>query len=569
MDQIKQLLLSLTLKQRISIGVAALAVIGGIFWLSRWNRERDFKPLYSGLSQEDAAAVVAKVREGGTEFRLAENGSTVMIPSTKVMEMRLQLAAAGVPKSGRIGFELFDKVNFGTSDFTEQINFHRAVEGELERTMMAIAEVELARVHVTFPKDSVYTEQKLPAKASVLLKLKTGAKLSKQNVAAICQLVASAVEGLTPEAVSLVDMQGNLLTGKTPESPEELDPDQGRLNLKAKIEKDLKAKIDGELEPLLGPDRFRSGVSVEFDYNSGEQSEEVYDPAKSVIVSSQKTEDIGGSSQISGQPGTAPNLPRPPARPVGGNSTIARRSETMAYQSSRVVRKLKLPQGTIKRLSVSVLLDNMVRREGTGAKAKRIVEPPSPERLKAIRDVVAGASGFSAERGDQLFVESLAFESTLNYEPPGQNPAPEKPSSWLENAMKNKMFVIGAGVAVLVLVLLVVAGIYFMKKRQAKAADKPVAEPVEVAKELEPAESKEEIEAKELEEVGKSIEAQIAENQAAKERQEAEALNALKLPVVQTKRAEVLAKHINEEAKKDPKMLAHIVRAWLHENNRQ
>jgi flagellar M-ring protein FliF len=198
MDQIKKLIANLSLKQRVSIGVAAIAVIASLIAFARWNRERDFKPLFSELSQEDAAAVVAKVHEGGTEFRLSENGSTVLVPSAKVAEMRLQLAAIGVPKSGRIGFELFDKTNFGVSDFTEQVNYHRALEGELERTVMALAEVEQARVHLTFPKDSVFLESKQPAKASVLVKLKLGAQLSAQNVAAICQLTSSAVEGLAP-----------------------------------------------------------------------------------------------------------------------------------------------------------------------------------------------------------------------------------------------------------------------------------------------------------------------------------------------------------------------------------
>ena len=163
---------------------------------SHWNRERDFRPLYSGLASEDAAAVVAKVREGGSEFRLSDNGSVVLVPSGKVAELRLQLAAAGIPKSGRIGFELFDKTNFGASDFAEQVNYHRALEGELERSVMSLAEVEQARVHITFAKDSIFPESRQPAKASVLVKLRAGAQLSAQNVAAICQLTASAVDGL-------------------------------------------------------------------------------------------------------------------------------------------------------------------------------------------------------------------------------------------------------------------------------------------------------------------------------------------------------------------------------------
>src|SRR5579864_3303547 len=207
----KRLLNTLTWKQGLSILIVAGGVVAGLVAFSRWNQERDFRPLYSALSTEDAAAVLAKVRESGSEFRLSDNGTVVLVPSAKVAELRLQLAAAGVPKSGRIGFGLFDKTNFGASDFAEQVNYHRALKGELERSVMSLAEVEQARVHITFPKESVFLENRQPAKASVLVKLKAGTQLSAQNVAAICQLTASAVEGLAPEAVSVVDTRGNLL----------------------------------------------------------------------------------------------------------------------------------------------------------------------------------------------------------------------------------------------------------------------------------------------------------------------------------------------------------------------
>src|SRR5689334_21776287 len=307
----KRLIDSLTWKQILSIVVVAGGVIAGLVSLSRWNQERDFRPLYSSLSPEDAAAVLTKVREGGTEFRLSDNGMTVLVPSGKVAEVRLQLASAGIPKSGRIGFELFDKTNFGTSDFAEQVNYHRALEGELERSVMSLADVEQARVHITFPKDSVFLESKQPAKASVLVKLRPGAKLSPLNVAAICQLTASAVEGLGPEAVSVVDMHGNLLNRpRRAASPDEAESEAG-LEYRQRIERDLLAKINTTLEPLLGADKFRAAVFVDCDSSSGEQCEETFDPSKSVMSSSQRTEDLSGGSLANGVPGTASNLPRP------------------------------------------------------------------------------------------------------------------------------------------------------------------------------------------------------------------------------------------------------------------
>jgi flagellar M-ring protein FliF len=558
MDQLRKLIAGLSLKQRISIGVAAIAIVACLVAFARWNRERDFKPLFSELTQEDAAAVVAKVREGGGEFRLSENGSTVLIPAAKVAETRLQLAAAGIPKSGRIGFELFDKTNFGVSDFTEQVNYHRALEGELERTVMALSEVEMARVHLTFPKDSVFVESREPAKASVLIKLKPGAHLSPQNVAAICQLASSSVEGLTPDAVSVVDMRGNLLSRPHRASPDGPDPDDAGLEYKGKIEREMLAKINATLEPLLGADKFHAGVSVECDFTSGEQSEETFDPNKSVMVNSQKTEDISGGNAVSGIPGTASNLPRPTSKPGGGMNGVTRRTENIAFQSSRTVRKMRLPQGSVKRLSVSVLVDNFVRFEGSGAKTKRLLEPPPPDRMKAIHDLVAGVVGFSTERGDQLVVESQPFESTRNWEPPPVATPPVGAPGvpvWLQNIMKNKMLLIGAGAgAFLVFVLLGLAVFMLLRRRKGKG--------VEIQKQIEASTT-----APPADDVTKKMEAQLAEQSALRERQTADALHALKLPPVTTKKGEVLTKHILEEVKKDPKIVAQIIRSWVNEKN--
>src|SRR5579871_1359023 len=418
MDQFTRLFASMTVKQRVSILVAVAVVIATIVSVSRWDHERDFRPLYQDLSQEDAASVLAKVRESGTEFRLSENGSTVLVPSSRVAELRLQLAAAGVPKNGRIGFELFDKTNFGTSDFAEQVNYHRALEGELERSVVSLSAVEQARVHISFPKDSIFLESRQPAKASVLVKLRAGAKLSPQNVAAICQLTASAVEGLAPEAVSLVDMHGNLLNRPRRGNPaDDSEASEAALDYQQKIEHDLVAQINSTLEPLLGAGKFRAAVFADCDFSSGDQSEETFNPDKSVMVSSQRTEEVSGANLASGVPGTPSNLPRPTSRPGTSGSGISRSTENIGYQSSRVVRHVRLPQGAIKRISVSLIVDHSVRWEGSGAKAKRIVEAPSAEKLKSIHDLVAGVVGFNAQRGDQLIVESLPFDSTLNPEP--------------------------------------------------------------------------------------------------------------------------------------------------------
>jgi len=426
MKQLRELYERLTPRQRMTLAAAAVAVCLAIYGLVIWQKDRDFKPLYTGLSAADAGAVTTRLRERNIEFRLQEAGedkSTILVPSAQVAEARLDLASTGLPKTGRIGYELFDKANFGVTDFAEQVNYHRALEGELERSVMAIGEVETARVHITLAKDSVFAESRQPAKASVMVKLRRTRTLARPSVEAIQHLAASAVEGLEPGAVSVIDMQGNLLS--RPQGAEPTDGERAELlaQYRRKLEADLLAKVNQTLEPLLGNERFRAGVSVDLDLASGEQSEEVFDPGKSVMVTQQRSEEVSAPVAAGGVPGTPSTLPRPTSRPFGQGSNVSRRTENVTFQTSRVVRKSNTPQGVLRRLSLSVLVDQKVRWEGAGAKAKRIIEPPKPEEVKAIREVVAGAVGFSATRGDQLIVESMPFEATLRAVPPAAVPA--------------------------------------------------------------------------------------------------------------------------------------------------
>jgi flagellar M-ring protein FliF len=567
MDELKRLLSSLTLRQKISLVAAAILVMGGLYALSRWNRERDFQPLYTNLAPEDAGAVVSELRASGIEYRVTDGGSTILTPSAQVAETRLQMATSGLPRTGRIGFELFDQTSFGTTDFAEQVNYHRALEGELERSVTALAEVERSRVHLTLPKDSVFLESRRPAKASVMVKLRPGAGLSAQNVVAVCYLVSSAVEGLEPEAVSVLDMRGNLLNrARRPGQLDMPEPSEAILEYRRSIERNLLAKISSTLDPLLGPDGFRASASVECDFTSGEQSEEILDPNRSVMTMSETTEDISGMQAASGVPGTASNLPRPTSRPGIGGTGYTRKTENVAYQSSRTVRRVQLPQGDVKRMSVALLVDHAVRWEGSGEDAKRTLEAPSPEKLKSIRELVAGAIGLQTDRGDQLIIESLPFESTLNWKPPEEAPAAPPPSglplpAWLEDALKEKNMLVlaGIGAAAAVVLLLLVGFLLLMRRRKKRRV-----EAVSAGKAV----SSGEAGVPALEEgpdVGEKMSGRLADQVALKARLEKEALESLKLPAVKTKKAEVLTKHIADEAKKDPGAMAQLVRTWLNE----
>jgi flagellar M-ring protein FliF len=564
MNQLTQVWARLTWNQRIWIAAAALAVIGGLTQLNRWNQDRDFKPLLSGLAPEDAGTVTAKLRELNVDYRLSDNGASILVPSEKVAETRLQLASAGLPKTGRIGFELFDKTNFGASEFAEQVNYHRAIEGELERSVMSIREVEQARVHITMAKDSLYTEQREPAKASVLVKLRSAAPLSPLNIAAICQLTASAVPGLSPDQVSVVDTNGNLLNRPRASLPGDGDDaSEGTLEYRKSIEKDVQTKIAQTLEPLLGAEHFRAGVSAEVDLTSGDQSEELYNPDKSALATSQTSQDGPALPSASGVPGTASNLPNPTSKPSTGSTTYARHTENVTYQNSRVVRHTRLPQGTLKRLSLSVLVDHSLRWEGP----KRIVEPPSAEKLKVIHDLVAAATGLNTDRGDQLVVEAFPFEATLASEPLtlAQPEVSALQSSlnlppWLQKLVGQKHIAVVAGVGVAAVLALVIGFFVILsrsRKKRGITAETATAA-LEAAKAKGLASSPQELERK--------LHEQINEQNAEKSRQEAEALMKLKLPAVSTKKTEILIKHIGAEAKKDPTAMAQVVRSWLHEN---
>jgi len=554
MDQIRKLISSLTLRQQISI-VASMVMIGlGLWMFSKWNHERDFRPLYANLAAEDAGAVMQKLKEEAIEYRVDDNGGTLRVPSAKVAELRLKMASSGLPKTGRIGFELFDKNSFGLTEFAEHVNYRRAIEGELERSIGALVEIERARVHISLPKDSVFLESKQEAKASVVVTLRAGAKLSAQNGAAITYLVASAVDRLAPESVTVLDSRGNLLV-RPRKANSDPDADLAGLDLeyRQKMERDLVTKISATLEPLLGAEKFRVGASVDVDFTSGDQSEEIYDPSKSVMVSSQTAEDASGTALQAGTPGTASNLPRPPVRPAGSGSGASRKTENISYQTSRVVKRTRIPQGAVKRMSLSVLLDQTVRWEGQGAKAKRVLDAPSPEKLKTIHELVAAITGFSEARGDRLTVDTLPFESTLGAEPPADpSPFGVQPQGiplppWMQKFVKDTPSGLLIGIALGALMILIAPVVLLLIRRKRKVT-------VPGGGKALPGRSG-----------AAGYEEQLAAHSADQQRLEAEALMALKAPPPGTRKSDILSKHLKKTVKTDPAVSAQLLRTWMEE----
>lgn len=556
----KRLLANLSLRQRITIVLVIVLAGVGVYELIQYQQEADFRPLFTGVAPEEAGGIVQKLKESGVEYRLGQQNGSILVPSARLAELRITMASAGLPKTGRIGFELFDKVNLGATEFTEHINYRRAIEGELERSVMSLEAVELARIHITFPKDSVFLDAQQPAKASVLVKLRPQAHLAPQNVMAINHLVAAAVEGLSPDAISVLDMNGNLLgRPKATGSLDGPEPSGAALEYRHQMEADLLSKINSTLEPLLGAEKFRAGVSVECDFTGGEQSEEIFDPARSVMTTSQRTEDSTGSANPSGVPGTASTLPRPTSRPSSSSRNVSRTTENIAYQSSRTVKKSRMPAGLLKKMSVAVLVDQSVTWEKDQKSYKKVLVPPSPEALKVIREQVAGVTGFNQDRGDQLTIDTLPFENTLLLEPPDAVAAvPAAPAAPAGFVLKwdRKTQMIGGGALGGVLVL---GFLLFLLSRRGRNAAVEYTGPAELPR---GAASPAAIPGVDVE---KQLASQLAERDALQEKMDAQALTSLKLAPVITKKAEVLAKHLREKITKDPDVSAQILRTWIRE----
>ena len=366
--------------------------------------------------------------------------------------------------------------------------------------------------------------------------------------------MASAVEGLSPESVSLLDMRGNLLNRPKRQGTSADDASEASLEYRHKVEQDLTTKLDSTLEPLVGAGRFRAAVSAECDMGSGEQSEETFDPTHSVMTTSQKTEDISSPSHVAGGvPGTASNLPPTGPKPgtTGGGTT--RKTENIAYQTSRLVKRTTLPQGAIKRLSVSVLIDHEVHWEGTGVNMKRVLVPPSPERLKSIHDLITAAVGFNQQRGDQLIVESLPFESTLNLEPPVSAPAAgvQKRLTPLEQ-LKSDPKMMGSLAAIVVVVL---AGGFFLVRMMVKKPARP-AGPVGVQPALAGAG---ETSAPDLARLARAAAGGSADTWARS------SVGSGSVPAIEPPRIEVLTNQLRATAQKDAEIYAGVLRGWLKE----
>jgi flagellar M-ring protein FliF len=408
LTQLSALNRRLTINQKISIVALGTLILCGILSFVYLLKRDDYQLLFSSMDASDASAVVSRLKQMNIPYELSEGGRAISIPGARINEARLDLATAGLPEKGRIGFEIFDKSNWSATDFTERVNYRRALEGELERTVLSLSEVSHARVHLVMEKDSLFQDRKQPAKASVVIRLKSGSSLPASRVNGIVNLVAFAVEGLQPDNVTVVDVNGNLLS--TAHNGEEQALDEAQLSLRRKLEKEMTQKVVSILEPLVGVGKVGVTASVLLDYSESQQTEEIFDPNGTVVLSSQKSEErAGDSTQAAGVPGVNANQGGTVRQQSVAEARV-RQSETVNYEVSKTVRQTRLPKGTIKQISMAVVVDDksLASRDANGQPIESS-KPRDAAEIEQLRKLVSATIGFNAERGDSLTVENISF----------------------------------------------------------------------------------------------------------------------------------------------------------------
>ncbi|MFZ2301249.1 MAG: flagellar basal-body MS-ring/collar protein FliF [Gallionella sp.] len=416
--------LNIQQKMGLAVGVAALfALIAGA-WM--WGQTPDYRLLYSNLSDRDGGAIIESLQQMNIPYKFAEGGGALMVASDKVHEARLKLASQGLPKGGNVGFELMENQKFGITQFAEQVNYQRALEGELARSVESIGAVAAARVHLAIPKPSVFVKEQQKPSASVVLSLQGGRLLDSAQVSAIIHLISSSVPEMSAKNVTVVDQNGTLLSSNHDgNSIEGLDASQ--LKYVQQIEQNYIRRIEALLTPMLGPNNVRAQVSANIDFSRTEQTSEIYkpnqNPSESSIRSLQSTEVVNGSGlNASGVPGALTNQPPVPATapivaaagiPKGtvtdnnANVSNLQKESTVNYEVDRTIRHTILPVGSIKHLSVAVVVNG--NRKVTDAKGKTSNRPLSDAEKEQISNLVRDAVGFDQNRGDTLNVQVAAF----------------------------------------------------------------------------------------------------------------------------------------------------------------
>ncbi len=415
-NQVKDVLDKLSTSQKIFLTSVIILSIVGIMLIVNVANSFNYGILFSNLSQQDSGKIIEKLKERKISYKIEGAGSIIKVPEDKKDELRIELASQGLPEGGGVGFEIFDKASISSTDFVQKINYVRAIEGSLARTISSLNEVISATVHIVLPKRSVFIEEQENAKASIAIKLRPGAMLSRTIVPAIIHLTAQAVEGLSPNDIAVIDMNGGVLLSKPRSGAldqfDELSMNQ--LSYQKKLEKTLENKVKNQLEPIIGAGKVKPNVTLELDFDKIETNEHKVDPTGKVIISevTQSSKSTGGSSN-GGVPGTSSNVVQS-ATQVNKqlNASKPKQAKTNKSQTNYDVyqKKIHLVKaiGTIKRMSVAVTIDNILK---ISAEGKETTTPLNQQQIQEIKALVQAAVGYDKSRGDIVTIFNKEFNN--------------------------------------------------------------------------------------------------------------------------------------------------------------
>lgn len=436
-------------KQRYAIiGGAVLIFIAILAWSYWWGSRPDMVPLFTNMDVKDAGEVREKLKEMKIQHEIGNNGTTILVPSKDVYRIRLDLASQGLPRGSK-GFEIFDQNKFGTTDFQNKVNLLQALQGELTRTIEQMSEVEKARVHIVLPEDSLYKKNEKPATASIMLKLRPSAQLSRQQVKGIVNLVAHSIQGLKAENVTVIDNTGQVLNDPSDTNAMAGAGTLTQIEMTKKVQEDLQKNVQSLLEQVLGPGKAAARVNVELNFDQRTTDRQIFEPViddKGIVRSSQElNENYKGTSQAPGGPaGTTSNIPGYVTNNNNNaQSNYEKKEVTRNYEINETKEKVVSTPGSIKRLTVAVLVDGDISRT----------------QQDSISRSVASAIGMNPARGDVISVESMSFNTELADKQ-------RKEEQELENQQSRALW-LKIGLAVIAAIALAYAArVYIARRRQ-------------------------------------------------------------------------------------------------------
>ncbi|NEG57561.1 flagellar basal-body MS-ring/collar protein FliF [Pantoea agglomerans] len=557
------LLARLRANPRIPLIVTAAAVVAIVIAMVLWAKQPSYSVLYNNLTDEDGGAIVTQLTQMNIPYRFAENGGALMVPEANVHELRLRLAQQGLPKGGSVGFELLDKEKFGISQFSEQVNYQRALEGELARTIESLGPVKSARVHLAMPKPTLFVrEQKAPS-ASVTLTLQPGRALDEGQIQAIAHMVSSSVAGLPPGNVTVVDQTGRLLTRSDSAGR---DLNDAQLKYASEVEARYQQRIEAILNPILGQGNVHAQVTAQINFDTAEQTDEKYqpnaNPSNSAIRSRQtSTSDQSGSPYPGGVPGALSNQPAPAnTAPVttpnntaangqnangqnanGQNNaannanqttstaaasagpTNSRRDDTVNYELDRTIRHTKVNVGDVQRLSVAVVVNFRADDKG---KAVALNE----QQLKQIEDLTREAMGYSQNRGDSINVVNSQFNTT--------EPVTTDLPFWQQQSFFDQLMNAGKWLLIALVAFILYRKLVRPHLVRKQAAEKAAAEAVAARATEQPEEE--------------AFNVQLSKDELDQERKSNNRMS-----------AEVMSQRIRDMSENDPRVVALVIREWM------